>query len=106
MYSNAGLFVLPSYYEGLPIALLEAMSYRLPVLASDIPSNKEMSLPQFRFFPVGDVDKLSKKMVELFKQGISEEERQEQRRLLEENYNWDKIAQQTFEVYKSVVNSA
>lgn len=104
LYSNAGLFVLPSYYEGLPIALLEAISYDLPVLASDIPQNREIPLPGFRYFKPGDIETLARKMDELFRTGISEEEKKKQRRILEENYNWDKIAQQTFEVYKSVLN--
>ena len=34
---NARLFCIPSYHEGLPIALLEALSYNLDVVASDIP---------------------------------------------------------------------
>ena len=42
LYSHAGLFVLPSYYEGLPIVLLEAMSYGLSCIASDIPANQEV----------------------------------------------------------------
>lgn len=102
LYSNTRLFVLPSYYEGLPIALLEAISYELPVLVSDIPANKEVPLPEFRFFPVGNIDKLSKKMTELFKYGISEEERQRQQEVLVRDYDWDKIAKQTFKVYEKV----
>ncbi len=105
LFSNAGLFVLPSYYEGLPIALLEALSYGLPVLISDIPANKEMPLPEFRFFPVGNIDKLSKKMTELFKSGIPEEERQRQQEVLVRDYNWNKIAKQTFKVYEKVQKS-
>ena len=104
VYSNAGLFVLPSYYEGLPIALLEAISYRLPVLVSDIPQNREIPLPKFRFFEPGDVDLLSKKMVELFKLGIGEEESIKEREILKEKYNWSKIAKQTFQVYKNALN--
>ena len=104
LYSNAGLFVLPSYYEGLPIALLEALSYGLPVLVSDIPQHHEIPLPEFRYFKVGNIDDLAKKIVELYHIGISEEEKQKYFELLKENYNWDKIAQQVFEVYKSLVS--
>ncbi len=34
-YQKAGMFVLPSIYEGTPNALLEAMSYGLPFIVSD-----------------------------------------------------------------------
>ena len=103
LFSNAGLFVLPSYYEGLPIALLEAMSYRLPVLVSDIPPNKEVPLPAFRYFPVGDVEMLSERMVELFRSGISADEKERQMKLLDSNYNWDTVARRTFSVYEKVM---
>ena len=103
LYSNAGLFVLPSYYEGLPIALLEALSYGLPVLVSNIPQHREIPLSEFRYFKVGDTDELAKKIVELFNLGISEEEKQKYFILLKERYDWDEIAEKTFEVYKSLM---
>ena len=105
LFSNAGLFVLPSYYEGLPIALLEAISYGLPVLVSDIPPNKEVSLPEGRYFPVGDVDLLAERITELFRQGISEAEKDAQRGLLEHTYNWDRIAERTLEVYNDAMQN-
>ena len=101
LYANAGLFVLPSYYEGLPIALLEAMSYGLPVLVSDIPQHREINLPEFRYFPVKNVEKLAEKMIELINKGISREEQESQLRILEDNYNWEIIAKKTLAVYES-----
>jgi len=58
---------LPSYYEGLPKALLEALSYGLPVLVSDIPQHREIWLPEFRYFKVGDVDDLAKNWLSFLK---------------------------------------
>ena len=102
LYSNAGLFVLPSYHEGLSIALFEALSYGLPVLVSDIPQNKEVLLPEYRYFKVGDVGQLAKKLEELMKKGITEEEKSRQREILAKEYDWDEIARRTMFVYSSV----
>lgn len=101
LYSNAGLFVLPSHFEGLPIVLLEALSYGLPVVVSNIPQHRELDLPEFRYFPVGNIEVLAEKIAELMKRGISEEEREYQLRMLKENYDWDEIARKTLSVYKS-----
>ena len=103
VYTHARLFVLPSYHEGLPIVLLEALSYGLPVLVSDIPANKEVELPAERYFKCGDVDDLKKKIEVLLEKGLSEKERQKIRKQIEEKYNWDKIAQQTIQVYRKLI---
>ena len=64
LLSHARCFVLPSSHEGLPIALLEAMSYRLPVIVSDIPANLEVGLGQEFYFPLGDRRALARKLQE------------------------------------------
>lgn len=55
LLSHAALYVLPSSHEGLPIALLEAMSYGRKVLVSDIPANLEVGLAPDCYFHCGDV---------------------------------------------------
>ena len=64
IFSHAALFVLPSYHEGLPIALLEALSYGLPPLVSDIPANLEVGLNKKYYFPCGNVEALKIKIAE------------------------------------------
>lgn len=103
VFSHARLFCLPSYHEGLPIALLEAMSYGLPVLVSDIPANKEVALPAERYFKCGDVDDLAQQLGSLLRKEITPGEQMEYRRQIEEKYDWAKIAEQTIGVYDKVV---
>lgn len=103
LYSQAGLFVLPSYYEGLPIVLLEAMSYGLSCIASDIPANRNVELPEDRFFKAGDVNALAGKICKFLEKPLSEEEKSIQINLTKERYDWHKIAKKTLEVYKEVM---
>lgn len=101
LYSNAGLFVLPSYHEGLPIVGLEAMTYELPMILSDIPANREIAESQ-ELFPVGDVDALAAK-IKFFLDSpeilSSEEILFRKRDRLDQEFNWDRIAEQTAMVY-------
>lgn len=105
IYSYASLFILPSYHEGLPIVLLEALSYDIPVLISDIGANLAVELPSERYFRCGDVEDLKSKMQIFLKQELRVEEQQNNRKLLETKYSWDKIAEQTIEIYMNVINN-
>ena len=100
IYSHAGLFVLPSYYEGLPIVLLEAMSYGLSCLASSIPANKNVELEEDRFFQAGDIEALADKLKVYTKKSWAESDRDAQLKLIEEKYNWVRIAEATYRVYE------
>jgi glycosyltransferase involved in cell wall biosynthesis len=96
--SNAGLFILPSYHEGLPIALLEAMSYNLPILASDIPANCELAQPEERF-PVGNIEELRQKISNFISSPAKE---QNTRKRVETEFNWDLVADATEKVYREL----
>ena len=102
-YTHAGAFVLPSSHEGLPIALLEALTYGLPVIASAIPANLEIGLPAASYFPVGDVQALSAKLVSVTQAPPDEAAREMRRRWVTEQYDWTRIAKQTYAVYNRVV---
>jgi glycosyltransferase involved in cell wall biosynthesis len=102
LYSHAGAFVLPSSHEGLPIALLEALSYGLPVLASDISANMEVSLDSSSYFPLGDTAALATRLAQLARTPANESERAARRSLIAQKYDWDRIAAQTLEVYRAV----
>lgn len=99
VFSNAGLFVLPSYHEGLPIALLEAISYNLPILASDIPANLELA-DASETFPVGDVAVLSGRFEQLTTAGMIVAAA---RHRIEREFNWDVVAAATEKVYCDVM---
>lgn len=102
VYSHASLFVLPSYHEGLPISLLEALSYGLKPLVSDIPANKQVPLEEECFFRVGDVNDLKYKLLTLIN-STCKDESQKYVQLVKDNYNWSYIAKKTMNVYQKVI---
>lgn len=97
LLTNALCFVLPSSHEGLPIALLEAMSYNLPVIVSDIPANKEVGLNESDYFKVGDVKELSTKLQKMVTENCH------QIKYNMSKYDWDIIANQVEEIYKRLI---
>ena len=96
LLSNALCYSLPSSHEGLPIALLEAMSYRLPVITSAIPANLEVGLDASCYHQVGDVTALAKKIEEIANQPLQRIEHDMSK------YNWDTISQQVANIYQSM----
>lgn len=101
LYSNAYIYVLPSDLEGMPLSLLEAMSYGNCCVVSDIPECAEVVEDKAVTFPMGDVNSLKaciqtlsddKKTVQLYKN--------EAACFVCGKYNWDKVVMETLEVYE------
>ena len=99
IYSHAGLFVLCSSHEGQPIALLEGLGYGLPVLASDIPANRALPLPESRYFAVGDVAGLARLIESDVVNGVSAETWARVRDDVRERFDWKRSARLTRAVY-------
>lgn len=104
LYSNAGIFVLPSSQEGFSMVLLEALSYGLPVIASDIPGNLLLNLPNNHYFPLGNVSALASKLQEFGSIERNESSRDRIISFLREKHSWEPIAENTFEVYSNLLN--
>lgn len=103
MFSNAGLFVLPSYHEGLPISLLEALSYGVTPLVSDIPANLEVDLGQEYYFHCKDVGNLKDKLVTMWQHRFSHPGEDYFIDLVKKKYDWTVIADQTIKVYEKAL---
>lgn len=99
LFSNAGLFVLPSTHEGLPIALLEAMSYGRALLLSDLPVYRAMGLPEDCLFPVGDTGELARRLGAAFAPAPLPVDWS----AALDAYRWDEVARRTAAVYADVL---
>lgn len=96
LLTNAMCYSLPSSHEGLPIALLEAMSYQLPVITSAIPANLEVGLDAERYHEVGDVDALAEKLEVICNRPL------ERIKYDMGKYDWDRIAKEVSEIYEGL----
>lgn len=101
LYSNAYIYVLPSDLEGMPLSLLEAMSYGTCCLTSDIPECAEVVEDKAVTFQKSNVDDLQEKLQELCR---NEEEvgkyKGEASNYICKKYNWDRIVEKTLRLYR------
>jgi glycosyltransferase involved in cell wall biosynthesis/peptidoglycan/xylan/chitin deacetylase (PgdA/CDA1 family) len=105
LYANALAFVLPSHMEGLSVALLEALSYGLPVITSDIPENRELvEACGGHLFRTDDDAALATILrgVAADREGarrLGDAAREKVRRL----FDWDQVAEETERFYLEVM---
>ena len=102
LYSNAYIYTLPSDLEGMPLSLLEAMSYGNCCLVSDIPECAEVVEDKALIFKKADVQNLQEKLqdacdhpqkVEAYKKQAAD--------FICEKYNWDEVVKETMKLYRN-----
>ncbi|MBP3371672.1 MAG: glycosyltransferase family 4 protein [Clostridia bacterium] len=101
LYSNAYLYVLPSDLEGMPLSLLEAMSYGCCCVTSDIEECTAVTQSHGVSFEKGNVSLLAQTLqmlcddpqkVESVKAGAAD--------FITDRYNWDRVTKKTLELYQ------
>lgn len=101
LYSNAYIYTLPSDLEGMPISLLEAMSYGNCCLVSDIPECTEVVADKAEVFKKADINDLSEKLQKLCNdEKIVQEYNRNASIYICNRFNWDDVVDMTMELYK------
>lgn len=102
LYSNAYIYTLPSDLEGMPLSLLEAMSYGNCCLVSDIPECVEVVEDKAVVFPKGNVDELKKTLQELLDDKDKVKEyKKTAAEFICDKYNWDDVVEKTLNLYRT-----
>lgn len=101
LYSNAYVYCLPSDLEGMPLSLLEAMSYGNCCLTSDIEECTEVVGDKAVAFKKSNVADLRDKLQGLIEDSKTVEKYKETAAdYILRKYNWDDVVEKTLEVYK------
>ena len=101
LYSNAYIYTLPSDLEGMPLSLLEAMSYGNCCLVSDIPECAEVVEDKALIFKKADVQDLQEKLQDACDHPEKVEAHKKQAAdFICKKYNWDEVTKETMKLYR------
>lgn len=104
---NSDIFIQTSRHEGMPMGILEAMSLGLPCLVTRGTSLGEI-IERYDAGWVADttIDSLAKTLIMAISQKDSLQVKSKNaRRLVVDNFAWDKISNQTLEIYNTIINN-
>ena len=106
LYQNATLFILPSYHEGLPSVVLEAMSCSLPVIVTDVRGNRDLITQGENGIIIPP--KEPKKIAEAINMLLGDKKLRQYlgenaRNTIIKNYTWDIIANKMLNCYESLI---
>lgn len=103
LYSNAYVYTLPSDLEGMPLSLLEAMSYGNCCLVSDIAECAEVVEDKALIFEKSNVKDLKKKLQKACDEtSMVEKMKKQAADFICNKYNWDEVVERTLDLYRNI----
>ena len=100
IYSNASLFVFPSLSEGFGLPILEAMSYRVPVITSNYGAPAEVAGDAALLVDPYNIDELAETMYKVLIDQNLRKNLIEKGLKRAEGFSWKKAARETLKVYQ------
>jgi len=103
IYQDADVFVFPSYHEGLPTVILEAMSCGLPVIATDVRGNRDLISAGENgiLVPPRSPGKIAETITTLIEdEKLKEKLGKNARKTIEDKYTWDAVTNRILECYE------
>ncbi len=105
--AESAIFVMPSMYEGMPVAILEAMASGKPIIASNVPGPQDLIThgQNGYLFEKGNIVQL-KEFLELLigNSDLREELGKQARETIEEKYTFEKITDMYLKLYEEIAN--
>jgi len=107
LFRNADLFVYPSYHEGMPMAVIEAMACGLPIIATQVGGLPELVRPELNglLVPAGRPDQLADAIQQLAHDAPIRHSMQENSlRLAQENFDIEKLVERLVDIYQALLS--
>ena len=105
LYANASMLVMPSFYEGFGLPILESMASGTPVIASNTSSLPEVAGQAAILFPPNDHILLASAIADLLKNRTLAEELRRKGLVRASQFSWERTAEETVSVYRRIANS-
>lgn len=101
LFSNAEMFVMPSFEEGFGIPVLESFAIGCPVVCSDIGALKEIGADGAHYFNPKDVDDIALKISEVLENEKLKKQLIEKGEKKVKDFSWKKLAEETLKIYNN-----
>ena len=102
IYDMSDIFVLPSFYEGFGLPILEAWARGLPVVLSDIPVFREVAGDAARYFIPDDYETLADLLGELLGDTVDLSSLRRKGALRLQRFTLDQVGQKLIDLYRAI----